>query len=188
MDFKYDAAYLELMRSRNYAETAEVINRARWEFVAEFGFRVVLDYGCGLGFLSHFAPDSVVIDSFDIGRMEDGEPYPQTGIVHHRYDCVFFMDVLEHVAAPRVLDPVFNMTDHVCVSVPMLPDGKDIAGWRHNKWRSGEHLHYFTRDSLEQFMAVRGFVRVKEGVPEQVVREDIYSAVFRTGIEATSNV
>jgi len=179
--FPYDEAYLELMRSRKYEETAELINRARWDFVAEFGFRVVLDYGCGLGFLAKFAPDGVTVDSFDVGRMENGEPYPQTGIIHPHYDCLCFFDVLEHVPNPLVLNPVFNMTDHVAVSVPMLPDGKDIENWKHNKYRENEHIHYFTRKSLEQFFAVRGFVRVKEGRPEEVVREDIYSAVFRKG-------
>ena len=87
----YDGAYLELMRSRDYEKTAKLINTARWDFVAEFGFQVVLDYGCGLGFLEKFAPEGTVVDSFDIGVMENGERYPQTGIVHPHYDCVFFM-------------------------------------------------------------------------------------------------
>ncbi len=166
------------MRSRHYEETAELINHARWEFVAEFDFRLVLDYGCGLGFLSVFAPEGVEVDSFDIGTTEDGQRCPQTGIIHPHYDCVFFMDVLEHVPNPLVLNPILAMTDYVCVSVPMLPDGVSIESWKHNKLKSGEHIHYFTRKSLEQFFAVRGFARVKEGRPEEVVRQDIYSAVF----------
>ncbi len=167
------------MRSRHYEETAELINTARWEFVAEFDFQLVLDYGCGLGFLAQFAPDGIEVDSFDIGTTEDGQRYPQTGIIHPRYDCVCFFDVLEHVPNPLVLDPVFSMTDFACVSVPMLPDGAAMECWRHNKYGDGEHIHYFTRDSLEQFFAVRGFARVKEGRPEEIVRKDIYSAVFR---------
>jgi len=167
------------MRSRRYEETAEQVNRARWDFVAEFGFQTVLDYGCGLGFLAVFAPEGITVDSFDIGTTEDGQRYPQTGIVHPHYDCVFFMDVLEHIPNPLILNPVFAMTDFVCVSVPMLPDGADMASWKHNKLREAEHIHYFTRKSLEQFFAVRGFARVKEGRPEEVVRQDIYSAVFQ---------
>ena len=63
------------MRSRRYEETAEQVNRARWDFVAEFGFQTVLDYGCGLGFLAVFAPEGITVDSFDIGTTEDGQRY-----------------------------------------------------------------------------------------------------------------
>ncbi|MFA5635685.1 MAG: methyltransferase domain-containing protein [Anaerovoracaceae bacterium] len=170
---QYDQSYLDLMKSRNYDATAEAINRARWEFMACVDMRTVLDYGCGLGYLAQFAPPGVVVDTFDIAPVE------QTGIQHERYDCVCFFDVLEHVPDFRALDDLFARTDFVCVSVPMLPLGAAMGAWKHNKFASGEHLHYFTRDSLELFMAVRGFERLREGRPEEPIRQDIYTALFR---------
>ena len=170
---QYDDTYLDIMRARNYDATAETINRARWEFMAGLRLRTVLDYGCGLGYLAKFAPAGVVVDTYDIG------PFEQTGIAHDAYDCVCLFDVLEHIPDFRVLDVVFDAADFVCVSVPMLPCGFAIDQWKHNKFASGEHLHYFTRDSLELFFAVRGFVRVREGRPEEPTRTDIYTALFR---------
>jgi len=158
-------------------ETAKVINELRWNFVEEIKPKTVLDYGAGLNLLKDFKPKGTVVDTYDIGDF----PIQYTGIRHSHYDLIFLCDVLEHIPDFLVLDSLFQMTDYVFVTVPILPFGKNLDGWKHLKYQTGEHLHYFTERSLDLFFQVRGFKLIKSGYPETEsgIREDIYSALFR---------
>lgn len=175
ISFQYDTEYWNYMKKLNI-RTGKVINGVRWNFVKKIKPKVVLDYGAGLNLLTKYAPKGVVVNTFDIGNF----PIKYTGIKHKSYDLVFFCDVLEHIPDFSVLDDVFTKTKSVFVSVPILPFEQKLEGWRHFKYETKEHLHYFTKDSLDLFFLVRGFKLVKSGYPEVEcgVRKDIYSALY----------
>ena len=174
--FQYDKQYWDLMRKLNI-RTGKTINKVRWNFVKDFKPKVVLDYGAGLNLLSEYAPKSIIVDSFDIGNF----PVKYTGIKHSKYDLVFLCDVLEHIPDFKILDKIFSSAQYIYVSLPILPEGKKLEGWRHFKYETREHLHYFTQRSLDLFFEARGFKLVKSGYPEVEcgLRKDIYSAVYK---------
>ena len=66
----YDKEYYENLK-KQHINTAKDINQKRWNFVECIPFEIVLDYGCGCGELSQHAPkrDNLIIDSFDIGKL-----------------------------------------------------------------------------------------------------------------------
>jgi hypothetical protein len=160
-----------------YSSSAEQINKVRWDFVSEVHPKLVLDYGCGCGFFKAYAPIGVVVDTFDI------IPIPQTGILHEYYDLVTFWDVLEHENWGNLernpdlaMDKLFDRTNFVALTVPILPTQKDFITWKHRK--PDEHKFYFSIDILNRFFSVRGFFLIKSGFPECPPREDIYSALY----------
>ena len=174
---QYDEKYWNSI-SIKYEKTAKIINTIRWSFVSFIKPKIVLDYGAGACFLSKFAPKGIIVDTFDIGKF----PVKYTGIKHKRYDLIFLCDVLEHIPDFRVLDyqkKIFSRTKYIYVSVPILPKGKKLKNWKHFKFRTGEHLHFFTKESLDLFFEARNFARIKSGYPECRLRKDIYSAVYK---------
>ena len=175
ISFQYNREYWDYMKKLNI-RTGKIINEVRWNFVKKIKPKVVLDYGAGLNLLTEYAPKNVVVDTFDIGNF----PVKYTGIKHKNYDLVFFCDVLEHIPDFSVLDNVFDKTEYVFVSVPILPFEQKLEGWRHFKYHTKEHIHYFTKNSLDIFFLVRGFKLIKSGYPEVEcgVRKDIYSALY----------
>lgn len=179
--FNYDAEYYENMLHM-YSGTAGQIARVRWDFVKETGAQVILDFGCGLNFMTIFAPDGTDMDSYDIGHIED-VLYPQTGIRRAHYDLILLHDVLEHVdwgdAPDKKMEGMLQRTQWVSVTVPVMPDGELLEEWKH--YKPGEHLIYFTEESLDQFFVERGFMKVKSGYPECPPRVDILSALYKKG-------
>ncbi len=174
--FQYNKEYWKTI-SKDYEKTAKILNKVRWDFVKEIKPKTVLDYGAGASFLTKFAPKGIIVDSFDLGKF----PIKYTGIRHDFYDLVFFCDVLEHFPDFRVLNKLFRKTEYVYVSLPILPKGKKLIGWKHFKFYTGEHLHFFTKESLDLFFEARGFKLIKSGYPETEcgVRKDIYSALYK---------
>ena len=177
---KYDSDYFENMLHM-YAGSAASVAKTRWAFILEHvDAKTVLDFGCGLNFLTIYAPDDTNVDSFDIGHI-DNSPYPQTGIRHFNYDVVCFFDVLEHAdwahGGDEGMEEAITLATHVCVSIPMLPPGAFLEEWKHHK--PGEHLTYFTKESLIEFFKCRGFKLIADGTPECPPRSDIWTAMFQ---------
>ena len=171
---KYNKQYYKTIE-KDYEKTAESISKIRWSFVESLNPKIVLDYGAGACFMSKYAPKGVIIDSFDIGDF----PIKYTGIRHKYYDLVFLFDVLEHIPDFRVLNDIFEKAKYVCVSLPILPKGRKLRKWKHFKYKTGEHLHYFTKRSLDLFFEARGFKRIKSGFPECPPRFDIWSVIYK---------
>ena len=172
----YNLDYYEKML-RNYSKTAEEICHKRWHFLENGVFRPnditeprVLDYGSGVGWFRAFKPHYACVWTYDIAQ------YPQTGIKLQTYDCVCFWDVLEHIPDFREIEPVLALSSHVALSVPVPTDG--LSDWKH--FKPGEHLHYFTEDSLTALLAKYSFFpfHMKKDI-ECPPREDILSAIFR---------
>jgi hypothetical protein len=173
---KYDVNYYYHLL-KIHSGSAEKINNIRWDFVKEINPKLVLDYGCGCGFFKAFAPEGITVDTYDI------LPVPQTGILHDFYDLITFWDVLEHENwgnlernPSLVMDSMFDRTNFVALTVPILPPEKEFLTWKHRK--PNEHKYYFSIDILNRFFSVRGFIKISSGYPENIMREDIYSALY----------
>lgn len=174
--FHYDKKYWKTI-STKYLNTAELVSKIRWNFVRKTKPQLVLDFGAGANFLTKFAPKEIVVDSFDIGDF----PMKYTGIRHKYYDLIFLCDLLEHIPDFRETDYLFKMTNYIYISLPILPKGKSLKGWRHFKFESGEHLHYFTPRSLDLFFEAREFKKIKSGYAESKPlgpRSDILSVLY----------
>lgn len=165
---KYDLDYYENLL-RKYSETARVICQIRWDWIKGINPMTVLDYGCGVGWFRAYRPPGVEVDTYDIG------PSPQTGVGLKLYDMVCFYDVLEHIPDFSVIEPVLRLANHVVVSLPIR--NGNLAEWKH--FKPGEHLHYFTDETLIALFVKYGFTMIQHGTPECPPRSDIHSYLFR---------
>jgi hypothetical protein len=156
---------------RVYSRTAGHICKIRWDFVKEIDPKSVLDYGSGCGFFKAFAPQGILVDTYDI------MPVPITGINQDRYDLVTFWDVLEHIPDFSVIVPVLSLCDHVAITVPVKPDDMEWKDFKH--YKPLEHIHHFTDDSLISLMETFGFKLIKAATPECPPREYIHSFLFK---------
>ena len=176
----YNAAYF-VKEQRKNAGTAKQINDIRWSLIRQYCPKAtsILDYGCGCGYLTAFAPIGTSVDSFDIGIYYN-IPYPQTGIQRERYDVICLFDVMEHVDwdnSPDIqMKNMIKASDFVFITVPIFT-GDDITKWKH--YRPGEHLYYFTEESLIMLLNSYGFSLVYKGYEECPPRIDIITFIFR---------
>lgn len=165
----YNLDYYENLL-RQYSETAQSICQVRWDWIKRINPKTVLDYGCGVGWFRAYRPSGVEVDTYDIG------PYPQTGISLKLYDLVCFYDVLEHIPDFSVIEPILRLANHVVTSLP-IKNGDALADWKH--FKPGEHLHYFTDETLIALFWKYGFRMIQHGTPECPPRKDIHSYLFR---------
>jgi len=166
----YDLAYYERTLCLNSA-TAKDICEIRWQFVHEAKAKTVLDYGSGVGWFRAFRPFGVVVDTYDIGVA------PQTGINKENYDLITLWDVLEHIMETGVIKLYLEKAKWAAVTVPILPPGKYLHEWKH--YKPGEHVRYYTEETLFGFFGSCGFKLVKSEQVECPPREDIVSALFK---------
>ena len=168
----YKIEYYEHML-RLYGATGEKIAKIRWHFVRDVRPSVVLDYGAGLGWFRAMRPMGLDVDSFDL----DEFPVSHTGIRRGSYDLICLWDVIEHLPNFSPLERLFDMTDHVALTVPIKPENTLLADWKH--FKPLEHLHYFSRDDIEVLFAGFGYELIKTGFPECPPREDVQSFLFK---------
>jgi hypothetical protein len=97
-----------------------------------------------------------------------------------KWDVVTFFDSLEHFPYLAPIKELNNRCTSVVVSVPARPlTFPDDLNWKH--YRPGEHLHYFTIDSLNRLFYPKKVIHVSS--IEDVVRGDdkkpnIWTVVF----------
>ncbi len=183
----YDANYAHQYDSRPVREMSEV----RWNFIQSClslpkGSRV-LDIGYGNGaFLKHARAEGMDIYGIDLHDEDFGIPVVDLETNIH-FDLICFFDSLEHF--PN-FHPLLNLrASNVIVSIPSTPAWllSSPNRWRH--YKPGEHLHYFSRRSLDRFMRDWGFnAKLTEGHPEDALRgkltideqilDNIYTAIY----------
>lgn len=168
----YNLDYYENLL-RLYSASAEEISKRRWNFLKSHiqNLRTVLDYGCGVAWFRAWRPPGVNCYTFDIAM------YPQTGVEVMLYDVTCFWDVLEHIPDFKALEPILALSRKVAVSVPIPNDETGLNGWKH--FKPGEHLHYFTRDTLNALFHKYGFSLLVEDDFECPPRTDIGSFIYR---------
>lgn len=165
-----ESYYFNLLK--NYSATAEQICKIRWDWIMQTDPKVVLDFGCGVGWMTAFAPSGVVVDSID------EMPVPQTGIRHHHYDALILADVVEHIANPdEVIAPLLAKSAHAFVTLPIIPQDKP---WHLSKhWKPyGEHLVLPSEEQVLAFFKHYGFDLLRSGSPECPPRVDVMSFMF----------
>lgn len=167
----YNIEYYEKML-REYSANGERIARIRWDFISEIEPRKVLDYGSGVGWFRAWRPPGVEVDSYDIG------PEPQTEIRLVMYDVSCFWDVFEHIPDFKTIEPVLSLSKHIALTVPIRPQDKPYATWKHSKPR--EHVRIFTEAGVDDLMSYYGFSLIKKGMPECPPREDIHSFLYKS--------
>jgi len=174
----YDVSYFYNML-RMYNKTAEQICKIRWDFVKEVKPKSVLDYGSGCGFFKAFAPDDILVDTYDV------MPVPTTGITQDAYDLVTFWDVLEHIPDFNEIVGVLAMTKYVAVTVPIKPPKMAWEDYKH--YKPLEHIHHFTHETLHALMRKLGFTIIKSGTPECPPRQHIHSFLYRKNYQDEDN-
>ncbi len=183
----YDASYAHQYDHRPHEE----MSRLRWGFIQRHlalrsGSRV-LDIGYGNGaFLKHAQRAGMEIFGIDLHGEDFGIPEVSYSSPID-YDLVCFFDSIEHL--PHFDDILLLNARHVIVSVPDTPELllSQPRSWRH--YKPGEHLHYFSRDSLDLLIHRWGLVhKIAEGHPEDAIRgkltiegqpyNNIYTAIY----------
>jgi SAM-dependent methyltransferase len=162
----------------------------RWNFIQRWlrlpaGGRI-LDIGYGNGaFLKHARRHGMEVFGLDVHNEDFGIPtvdYNTGG----DFDLICFFDSLEHFPE---FDPLFGLrASNVIVSIPNAPDCllETPEHWRH--YKPGEHLHYFSRASLDVLMRKWGLdTKIADGFPEDELRgklrlncrahDNIYTAI-----------
>lgn len=166
----YDIEYYENLL-RIYSKTAEEISHLRWHFLVAHikPLDKVLDYGSGVGWFRAWRPPGVTVWSYDLGL------YPQTGIDIVSYDVTCFWDVLEHIRDFKELEAILALSKNVACTVPIIPE-EGLAEWKH--FKPGEHLHYFTKDSLLALFDKYDFSLVVDIDVECPPRTDVMTFLF----------
>lgn len=187
---RYDARYAHQYDSRPVREMSDV----RWHFIQSHlrlkpGSRI-LDVGYGNGaFLKRAREAGMLIHGIDVHSEDFGIPNVDFD-TDLEYDLVCFFDSIEHFP---VFDPIFKLrTQAAIVSIPNTPRVllASPTTWRH--YKPGEHLHYFSRESLNRVMSRWGFNRkLTDGFPEDQLRgkllmeqkltDNIYTAIYTRG-------
>jgi hypothetical protein len=183
----YDAAYAHQYDQRPVKEMSDL----RWNFIQRaLGLPAesrILDVGYGNGaFLKRAKAADMTIFGVDLHTEDFGIPVVNFDTPQD-YDLVCFFDSLEHFPD---FAPILQLeTRNVIVSIPYTPDFILTAPtkWRH--FKPGEHLHDFSRTSLDTFRRNWGFARrLAEGHPEDDLRgklmvdgkryNNIYTAIY----------
>lgn len=126
----------------------------------------LLDFGCGSGaFLHYIQLNGYEAKGYDINPHS---AYSDISVLFEDYDIVTFWDVLEHLSEPGKIIRGIG-AEYVFVCTPNRDDwaGK-ITEWHH--YYPGEHVHYFTQDSLICLLMEAGYEPVGVHYRESLLR------------------
>jgi SAM-dependent methyltransferase len=183
----YDAGYAHQYDRRPHEE----LSRIRWNFIRHHlplpAGSKILDIGYGNGaFLKHARRAGIRVFGIDLHGEDFGIP-EVTYDSSIDFDLICFFDSIEHFPE---FSQIFGLkTKNVIVSIPDPPDFllSRPTHWRH--YKPGEHLHYFSRESLDLLLCRWGLtVKIAEGHPEDELRgklwvdrrtyDNIYTAIY----------
>lgn len=140
-------------------ELSEKLMAVRWSRIKRHlnGHRTLLDYGAAAGaFLrSEHAEPGLALSGWDINPYSPyARPLDEPG---RGFDVVTAFDVLEHIPSPAAFLDRFHprLLAVLTPSTDGLADLEEITTWRH--YRPGEHVHYFSRQSLAALFLRAGY-------------------------------
>jgi len=144
----YGREYHEKYVRYSRTELGRAISAERWEFVSRNmpGGGKLLDYGCGSGHFIDTNPNGKFhVAGYDVNPFSGRSAQE---VLRAEFDGVTFWDSLERVPVPKALIAGLSRPEWVFLTVPDCSSvlGEQIMRWRH--YRPGEHLHYFTPESL----------------------------------------
>jgi hypothetical protein len=183
----YDAEYAHQYDHRPHEE----MSRLRWEFIQQHlslppGSKI-LDVGYGNGAFLKFA-GRAGMKTFGIDlHGEDFGIHEVTYSSPIEFDLACFFDSIEHF--PDFAEIFQLRTRYAVVSIPETPDFllSQPHRWRH--FKPGEHLHYFSRASLDLLFRQWGLTtKLASGHPEDALRgklsidgrmyDNIYTSIY----------
>ena len=164
----YDANYV---RARYDAyPTTEAMSYLRLGFLKAYTQRGrILDIGYGNGsFLRKAAKAGFDTFGNDVHGADYGvREVPLVEAANGSWDVVTFFDSLEHFSDLSLPRAIASRARVVVISIPCRPDGFPAhKEWRH--YRPGEHLHYFSRYSLELFFSEHHVVASRSDVEDTI--------------------
>jgi 2-polyprenyl-3-methyl-5-hydroxy-6-metoxy-1,4-benzoquinol methylase len=148
-------------------------HRAYVNLIAKKPYRKVLDFGCGYGHLGKLIADSMndcVVDGIEVNESVrnkaeanlNGRACASLDETPGSYDCVFMVDVIEHLIDP--LDIVQKLRDQLTKDGELVISTPNIASFNARRYGAEwilhappTHTHYFSRKSLYGLLARAGF-------------------------------
>lgn len=161
----YNADYFNRYVERAYSELGRKIYASRWDLIEKHchGNLRLLDYGCASGAFHKASRNGFITDGYDINP---NSPYHKTP--EGKVDILTLWDVIEHLHDPA--EPLKkHAPEYVFISTPNLHEGVEFDTWKHN--RPGEHLHYFTLQSLSALLQDNGYKVIDHNYDEGAIRD-----------------
>lgn len=173
----YNEDYFNKCLSYEDREIALKINRGRIGLVNHYFDGPVLDIGVGSGEFIKKRPKTY---GYDINPVAV-EWLKEHGRFSNRFEdfmCFTFWDVIEHVPDPGKYFDRIPRWAYVFTSIPVFEDLTKIRKSKH--YRPNEHLYYFTKNGLINWMQHYGFLFLQmQDFEIDAGREDIYTFAFR---------
>ena len=172
---EYDGDYFKSYIERDNSEMGMALTAARVEFVRRYYDGIVTDIGIGGGRFA-LEIDGLGYDVSESARrwLEDEGRY--WDVYSQKTAAITCWDSLEHIPDPGRL--LAMVTDWVFVSMPVYHNMEHCLGSKH--YKPGEHLWYWTKPGLVDYMARHGFAfRGGSDIETVLGREDIYSFAFQ---------
>lgn len=174
----YDADYFARYIRYANTELGRKLTQARLDLVRQFyGDGHVIDVGIGCGAFVEARGGwtwGYDVNPMGVSWLKDHGRYRDP--YEREFGCGTFWDVIEHIPEPGLI--LAQIRRWVFISCPIVPgDGPVTEDWKH--YKPGEHLWYWTREGLIDWMREHGFRCRYRGIAETVLgRDDIGSFAF----------
>lgn len=174
---QYDGDYWNKCAGYEDSEIALKLNKGRIDFVDAHYKGEVLDIGVGCGEFIKKRPQTYGYDINPkaIEWLMSADLYRDC---FSDFDAFTMWDVLEHVETPEQYFINMRPGSFLFLSLPIFEDLTRIRESKH--YRPGEHLYYWTRDGLIEWMLLHKFDLCGHSDFEtQAGRDSIQSFAFR---------
>lgn len=166
----YDKSYL--IKYQRYARSwiGDKIHALRYGLVSKHvSAGKLLDFGCGNGgFLKECAKNGIVATGFDINPYGI---YSDLSAIFSDYTAVTFWDSIEHLPDPKKI--IMGLcAEYIFICTPCVDDffsNIRLPEWRH--YYPGEHVHYFSENSLKTLLEQCGYKIIETNYDESEYRK-----------------
>lgn len=174
----YEGDYWESYVERDASPMGAALTRARMDLVKRFmdmDAHKVVDIGIGGGrFVDQMNCKGFDVNDRAIMWLDDRDAF------HNPYwencEAITCWDSLEHIPDPEAL--IGCVDKFVFVSMPIYESAHECLNSKH--YKPGEHLWYFSKRGLIEYMQTIGFECLDiDDVESRLGRDGIYSFVFR---------